>query len=165
LELLGAWPAPLAIFLRTPEGQMLNVETRGLIARALGLLGSACIVLGEIGKGEEVLRLGVQYAGDGPMAADIYFRLGSAMLGDGRAGESIGPLRRAANLGTPGDKVWPLLAQALAARGRFIAAYAATLEARAAGATMEAVASVVSNVREVLGPAFAQFEQQTERRA
>ena len=24
LELLGAWPAPLAIFLRTPDGQMLN---------------------------------------------------------------------------------------------------------------------------------------------
>jgi hypothetical protein len=94
LELLGAWPAPLAIFLRTPEGQMLNVETRGLIARALGLLGSACIVLGEIGKGEEVLRLGVQYAGDGPMASDVYFRLGSAMLGDGRAGEAIGPATR-----------------------------------------------------------------------
>src|SRR6187402_1808333 len=164
LELLGAWPAPLAIFLRTPEGQMLNVETRGLIARALGLLGSACIVLGEIGKGEEVLRLGVQYAGDGPQAPDIYFRLGSAMLSDGRAGEAIGPLRRAANLGAPGDKVWPLLAQALAARGRFIAAYAATLEARAAGASAEAVAQVIENVSEALGGALGKFQQQTERR-
>jgi hypothetical protein len=164
LELLGAWPAPLAIFLRTPEGQMLNVETRGLIARALGLLGSACIVLGEIGKGEEVLRLGVQYAGDGPAASDIYFRLGSAMLGDGRAGEAIGPLRRAANLGTPGDKVWPLLAQALASRGRFIAAYSATLEARAAGAPAEAVAQVTEQVREVLGPALIKFQELTERR-
>ena len=164
LELLGAWPAPLAIFLRTPEGQMLNVETRGLIARALGLLGSACIVLGEIGKGEEVLRLGVQYAGDGPMASDIYYRLGAAMLCDGRAGESIGPLRRAANRGAPGDKVWPLLAQALIARGRFIAAYAATLEARSAGASAEAVASVLETVREVLGPAFGKFQQLTERR-
>jgi len=28
LELLGAWPAPLAIFLRTPDGQMLNADTR-----------------------------------------------------------------------------------------------------------------------------------------
>jgi hypothetical protein len=165
LELLGAWPAPLAIFLRTPEGQMLNVETRGLIARALGLLGSACIVLGEIGKGEEVLRLGVQYAGDGPMASDVYFRLGSAMLSDGRAGESIGPLRRAANLGSQGDKVWPLLAQALLARGRFMAAYAATLEARSAGASAEAVAQVTEAVREVLGPALGRFQQQTERRS
>jgi hypothetical protein len=165
LELLGAWPAPLAIFLRTPEGQMLNVETRGLIARALGLLGSACIVLGEIGKGEEVLRLGVQYAGDGPMASDVYFRLGSAMLGDGRAGEAIGPLRRAANLGAPGDKVWPLLAQALLARGRLIAAYAATLEARSAGAPADAVAQVAHSVREALGPAFSKFEKQVEQRA
>jgi hypothetical protein len=60
LELLGAWPAPLAIFLRTPEGQLLNQETRALIARGLGLLGSACISLGETGKGEEVLRLLLQ---------------------------------------------------------------------------------------------------------
>ena len=29
LELLGSWPAPLAIFLRTPEGQLLTPETRG----------------------------------------------------------------------------------------------------------------------------------------
>jgi hypothetical protein len=63
LELLGAWPAPLAIFLRTPEGQTLSPDTRSLIARALGLLGSACVSLGEVGKGEEVLRLAVQYAG------------------------------------------------------------------------------------------------------
>ena len=144
---------------------MLNVETRGLIARALGLLGSACIVLGEIGKGEEVLRLGVQYAGDGPAASDIYFRLGGAMLGDGRAGEAIGPLRRAANLGAPGDKVWPLLAQALLARGRLIAAYAATLEARSAGAPAETVASVTDSVREALGSAFGKLEQQLALRA
>src|SRR4051794_32141437 len=39
LQLLGAWPAPLAIFLRTPEGQMLAVEPRALIAKGLGLLG------------------------------------------------------------------------------------------------------------------------------
>jgi hypothetical protein len=165
LELLGAWPAPLAIFLRTPEGQMLNVETRGLIARALGLLGSACIVLGEMGKGEEVLRLGVQYAGDGPVASDIYFRLGAAMLHDGRAGESIGPLRRAANLGAPGEKVWPMLAQALLIRGRLLAAYGAALEGLAAGATPEAVAAVTDSVREALGPIFEKFERLAERHA
>src|SRR5688572_24204247 len=68
LELLGAWPAPLAIFLRTPEGQMLNPETRAVIARALALLGGGCIALGEVGKGEEILRLGIQYAADGVAA-------------------------------------------------------------------------------------------------
>jgi Flp pilus assembly protein TadD len=98
------------------------------------------------------------------MASDVYFRLGAAMLSDGRAGEAIGPLRRAANLGAPGDKVWPMLAQALAIRGRFMAAYAATLEARAAGATAEAVAHVTESVTQVLGPALAKLQHLTERR-
>src|SRR5687768_1907345 len=130
LELLGAWPAPLAIFLRTPEGQMLGAEARATIARALGLLGSSCIVLGETNKGEEVLRLAVQYAGDGPAAPDIYTRLGEAMIEDGRPGEAISPLRRAANLGADGRVIWPALAKAFLARGRYLAALAAVLEAR-----------------------------------
>jgi hypothetical protein len=154
LELLGAWPAPLAIFLRTPDGQMLNADTRALIAKALGLLGSACISLGEMGKGEEVLRLGVQYAGDGGAAPDIYFRLGEAMLGDSRPGEAIGPLRRAANLGAPGGQVWPLLAQAFLARSRYTAAYSAIVEAQAAGSAPEVLAGLLQQVETALGPPF-----------
>ncbi len=133
IELLGSWPAPLAIFLRTPEGQMLGGETKALISRGLGVLGSACITLGEVEKGEEVLRLAIQYAGDGPAAPEIYSRLGESMMHDERYGEAIGPLRRAANLGADGKRVWPLLADALAARRRFVAALGAVLEARAAG--------------------------------
>jgi hypothetical protein len=155
LELLGAWPAPLAIFLRTPDGQMLNPETRTLIAKALGYLGSACIALGEVGKGEEVLRLGVQYAGDGPAAGDLYFRLGEAMQSDGRPGEAIGPLRRAANLGAPGDRVWPILAQALVARGRYLAALGAVLEGRSAGAAPGALEPILGAVEGGLGSHFA----------
>jgi hypothetical protein len=152
LELLGAWPAPLAIFLRTPEGQTLPPETRALIARALGLLGSGCVLLGEVGKGEEVLRLAVQYAGDGSAAADVYLRLGDAMLADARAGEAIGPLRRAANLGAPGERVWPSLAQAFVQRGRYVAAYASVLEGRAAGAPDQLLEGVLRQVRAALGP-------------
>jgi hypothetical protein len=151
LELLGAWPAPLAIFLRTPEGQMLNADTRSLIARALGLLGGACIALGEPGKGEEVLRLGIQYAGDGSAAPDIYFRLGAAMLADSRPGEAIGPLRRAANLGAPGDRVWPLLARAFAARARFAAAAGAIFEAEAAGAAPEGLVEIRAFIETEVG--------------
>jgi hypothetical protein len=162
LELLGAWPAPLAIFLRTPDGQMLNADTRALIARALGLLGSACIALGEMGKGEEVLRLGVQYAGDGNAASDIYFRLGEAMLGDARPGEAIGPLRRAANLGAPGERVWPMLAQALLARSRYVAAFSAVLEAKAAGATQQALAPLLEQVEAALGPPFRTWRNAME---
>ena len=99
IQLLGAWPAPLAIFLRTPEGQMLTPDARSLIAKGLGLLGTACVKLGEQQQGEEVMRLAVQYAQDGAAASDIFRRLGEAMLEDGRAGEAVGPARRAANLG------------------------------------------------------------------
>jgi hypothetical protein len=165
LELLGAWPAPLAIFLRTPDGQMLNNETRALIAKALGLLGSACISLGEMGKGEEVLRLGVQYAGDGSAAADIYLRLGEAMLWDSRPGESIAPLRRAANLGAAGDRVWPLLAQAFLARSRYVAAYSAIVEAREAGATPDSVSAVLEQLEAALGPSFRLWQKALENPA
>src|SRR5688572_6527382 len=151
LELLGAWPAPLAIFLRTPEGQLLNQETRALIARGLGLLGSACISLGENGKGEEVLRLAVQYAGEGSAAPDIFVRLGTAMMDDGRPGEAISPLRRAANLGADGALVWPLLARAFADRGRLLAAFGAVLEARAAGVTDQAMTPLVQRIEQRLG--------------
>lgn len=159
LELLGAWPAPLAIFLRTPDGQMLNADTRALIAKALGLLGSACISLGEMGKGEEVLRLGVQYAGDGAAASDIYLRLGEAMLWDSRAGESIGPLRRAANLGAPAARVWPLLAQAFIARSRYTAAYSAVVEAQVAGVSQESLTTVIEQLEAALGTAFQAWKK------
>jgi hypothetical protein len=151
LELLGAWPAPLAILLRTPEGQQLNPDSRALIARGLGLLGSACIALEEVEKGEEVLRLAVQYAGDGTAAADIFTRLGQSMLGDARPGEAIAPLRRAANLGADGAKVWPMLAHALLARGYCLAALGAIMEAREAGANGDALTSAQETIERRLG--------------
>lgn len=159
LELLGAWPAPLAIFLRTPEGQMLGAEPRATIARALGLLGSSCIALGETSKGEEVLRLAVQYAGDGPAAPDIYTRLGAAMIDDGRPGEAISPLRRAANLGADGKVIWPALARAFLARGRYLASLAALIEAREAGASGDELAGVARQVRERLDPALGRWQE------
>lgn len=162
LELLGTWPAPLAIFLRTPEGQMLNPEARTLIARGLGLLGSACIALEEIEKGEEVLRLAVQYAGDGPAAAEIYVRLGQSMMGDHRPGEAIAPLRRAANLGADGKLVWPLLANALIARGRYVAALGALLEGEAAGLPRGVTNGTLKKIEEKLGKSLTAWRELVE---
>src|SRR6185312_17012605 len=124
IALLGTWPAPLAIFLRTPEGQMLAPEARGLIAKGLGLLGSACVHLGEIEQAEEVFRIGIQYAQEGVAAADLFRRLGDALLQSGRAGEAVGPLRRASAFGAPATDILPLLGKALLARKRYVAAYA-----------------------------------------
>ncbi len=146
IQLLGAWPAPLAIFLRTPEGQMLTPDARSLIAKGLGLLGTACVKLGEEQQGEEVMRLAVQYAQDGAAAAEIFRRLGEAQLEDGRPGEAVGPLRRAANLGASPKVIWPLLARAFARRRRFVAALACVREARMVGVSD---ADMVEEIREI----------------
>jgi hypothetical protein len=159
LELLGAWPAPLAIFLRTPEGQLLNQETRSTIARGLGLLGSACIALDEVDKGEEVLRLAVQYAGDGASAGEIFLRLGGAMHSDARPGEAIAPLRRAIILGAEPRQAWPMLADALLSRNRCVAALAAVLEARSRGVDDPQLDHVFRTARERLGGAAAAWEK------
>lgn len=154
IALLGTWPAPLAIFLRTPEGQMLSPDARALIAKGLGLLGTACVRLGEQQQGEEVMRLAVQYAQDGAAAADIFLRLGESVLADGRAGEAIAPLRRAANLGAQPKVVWPLLARAFVERGRFVAALACIREARAAGVADADMMEAIREVEAKLGPAL-----------
>src|SRR5688500_6201790 len=169
IELLGSWPAPLAIFLRTPEGQSLPADARSSIARGLSLLGTACVSLGDVGKGEEVLRLAVQYAADGPATPDCFFRLADALMGDRRPGEAIGALRRAANLGTPGMKVWPLLAEAFCQRGRWLAALGATIEAKAAGVPAELLQDTLDQVEVGLGsklaPLLASLEKPAEARS
>ena len=157
LELLGSWPAPLAIFLRTPEGQSLTPDVRATIAKGLALLGSACLELGEVEKGEEILRLAIQYAGDHAVAADVYLRLGRSMFRQGRTGEAIGPLRRALQLGAPGAELWPVVAQAFATRGRHLAALAALIEARNAGVPEADLSALGTRLERVLGPALSEW--------
>jgi hypothetical protein len=154
VALLGPWPAPLAIFLRTPEGQMLTTDARALIAKGLGLLGTACVKLGEEQQGEEVMRLAVQYAQDGAAAADIFRRLGEAQLENGRSGEAIGPLRRAANLGAPPKQIWPLLAKAFIKRKRYVAALACVREARGVGVTDGEMTEQIREIELNLGTAL-----------
>ena len=43
-----------------PKGQMLGADARSLIAKGLGLLGSACVHLGEVEQAEEVFRIGIR---------------------------------------------------------------------------------------------------------
>src|SRR5215472_3859993 len=121
VQLLGAWPAPLAIFLRTPEGQMLAADARTLIAKGLGLLGTACVQLGEVEQAEEVFRIGIQYAQEGVAAADLFRRLGEALLQSERPGEAIAPLRRALAFGGSPREVMPPLARAFLKRKKWVA--------------------------------------------
>jgi hypothetical protein len=133
VQLLGSWPAPLAIFLRTPEGQALTGDARSLISKGLGLLGSACVEVGELEQAEEVFRIGIQYAMEGVAAADLFLRLGLALLQSQRPGEAIGPLRRALAFGGPAASVLPPLARAFLMRKRWVAAYACLRGALEAG--------------------------------
>lgn len=153
-QLLGSWPAPLAIFLRTPEGQALAPEATALIAKGLKLLGTAAMKLGDMGRAEEVFRLGVQYAGDRPIAADIFIMLGEGFLTNQRPGEAIAPLRRAAALGAPGAQVKPLLARAFLRRSRYVAAFSCVREAMDAGVSQGELADELRQIEKALGPAL-----------
>jgi tetratricopeptide (TPR) repeat protein len=148
VQLLGSWPAPLAIFLRTPEGQLLTPDARALIAKGLGLLGSACVQLGQHEQAEEVLRIGIQYAQEGVVAADLFRRLGEALLQNGRPGEAIAPLRRSLAFGGLPAEVMPALARAFLKRRKWVAAYACLRDALKSGV---AERDLVDELREVEG--------------
>ncbi len=133
VQLLGSWPMPLAIYWRTPEGQMLPEAARQRIAEGLGLLGTACGKLGDDAQGEEVLRLAVQYAQDGSAASKTFLRLGRMFMESSRCGEAIGPLRRAKALGADQQEVLPALASAFLRCEHHVSAFACLLEAEQAG--------------------------------
>ncbi|HEY6461177.1 MAG TPA: hypothetical protein VIY73_13525 [Polyangiaceae bacterium] len=154
VQLLGTWPAPLAIFLRTPEGQLLTQDARALIAKGLGLLGSACVHLGEIEQAEEVFRIGIQYAQEGMAAADLFRRLGEALLQNDRPGEAIGPLRRSLAFGGSPADVMPPLARAFLRRRRWVAAYACLRDALEAGVGERDLADELRQVEGALGVAL-----------
>jgi hypothetical protein len=60
ISLLGSWPGPLSMFMRTPRGQALGPRERATLTRALELLGVAYIGKGQVDWAEDVLRLGIQ---------------------------------------------------------------------------------------------------------
>lgn len=136
---------------------MLAPEARSLIAKGLGLLGTACVEIGEPQQGEEVLRLGIQYAQDGPVASDLFRRLGQALLTTDRFGEAIGPLRRAISLGASPKAVWPLLAKAFVKRERFLAALACVREARSAGVEEPELVAELTRIEEKLGSSLTKW--------
>lgn len=151
-ELLGGWPGPLSLLLRTAEGQGLAPDVRATLAEALGILGSAYADLGRYDWAQEVLRLGIQWAQDRlDVAADLFLRLGQAHVAEGRHGEAIGLLRRSLALGGPRLELLPLLARSFLERGRHVAALLCADEALAAGAATEAVSDIRKAALEVLG--------------
>lgn len=156
--LLGSWPAPLAIFLRTPEGQMLTGDARHLIAKGLALLGTAYVNLGDMEQAEEVFRIGIQYAQEGVGAGDLFRRLGEAFLKNDRAGEAIGVLRRALASGAEAREALPLLVRAFVDRKKYVAAFACIRQALEAGVPEKELAQELRLVEGMLGASVTRWK-------
>jgi hypothetical protein len=84
-------------------------------------------------------------------AADLFRRLGEALLKSGRAGEAIGPLRRALAFGGVPADVMPPLARALAKRNRWVASYACLRDALEAGVSERELADDLRAAEAALG--------------
>lgn len=157
IELLGAWPGPLSLLLRTSEGQSLGVDSKATLGRALGLLGSAYVSRGRFEWAEEVLRLGIQWAQDGPAAGDVFRRLAEACVARDRHGEAIGLFRRALSLGAAARDVLPTLARCYAERGRWVAALVCADEALALGVAEPELEALRAEGHLKLGAPWSKF--------
>jgi len=159
IDLLGAWPGPLSLLLRTTEGQQLTPDVKATLARALGYLGTAYVHRGRFDWAEEVMRLGIQWGQDGPAAGERFRRLGESCVARGRQGEAIGLLRRALALGAPRRDVLPTLAQCYADRGRWVASAVCAEESVALGADREEMEDIRDRAAGILGDAWTRFRE------
>ena len=159
IALLGAWPGPLSMFLRTPQGQALGPAERGKLVRALSALGEAYLRKRQGEWAEDVLRLGIQFGQELPASAPLFSLLGQVRLEGGRYGEAIGLLRRALALGVDRRVSMPALAQCFVERGRYVAAMACLDEAIEAGVDPKELGALRERVDRALGPAAKRLSE------
>ena len=157
VAMLTPWLNPISMLLRTGEADELHEEVRGRLSESLDLLGTAYANLGDLDAANEVLRLGVQWAGDSSKAGDLFMALGRASVASGKHGEAIGLLRRAIRLGVAEREILPLLARSLSARDQQLAAVVCIDRARNAGADAGELAELRSELEAGLGEAWPRF--------
>lgn len=163
VEILGAWPGPLSLLLRTAEGQQLTPDVRATLARALGLLGTAYVHTQRYDWAEEVMRLGVQWGQDGPAAGDLFRRLGESCVIRGRFGEAIGLLRRSLSLGVPEAQVLPDLAKAYVDRGKWVAGAACARRVLLMDPSNQDMKTLLVQAQNKMGAPWLRFQQQTAK--
>ncbi len=157
VQLLGPWPSPLSLLLRTAEGQSLAPEVRATLARSLALLGTAYAETDRHEWAEDVMRLGIQWGQDGPAAGDLFRRLGQSYVERGRSGQAIGFLRRAIALGARERDTLPLLARCFVDRGWMLAAAVVCDQASAVGVPDEELVEARTKALETLGEPWKKF--------
>jgi tetratricopeptide (TPR) repeat protein len=162
IALLGAWPGPLSMFLRSPQGAALGQTERGKLVRALGALGEAYLHTQQADWAEDVLRLGIQFGQELDTSARLFGLLGRTRVELGRPGEAIGLLRRALDLGADPVELLPDLARCFAERKRYVAAAACLDEAERAGVEPDTLAPLRGQVAEALGPAYGRYRSWME---
>jgi tetratricopeptide (TPR) repeat protein len=158
IAMLSPWLTPISMLLRTGEAAELGEEVHGRLSAGLDLLGSAYSGLGDYDAANEVLRLGIQWAGDSNKAGDLYLALGRASVSAAKHGEAIGLLRRALTLGADESQALPLLAQSLCARDQSVAAMVCVERARRAGADHSDLQNVEKELRGRLGKTWSSLE-------
>lgn len=142
ITLLSPWLGPISMLLRTGESEGLDQPTHSALSTGLGLLGKAYSQIGNHELADEVLRLGVQWAGDTGESAELFLHLGESSANRARFGEAIGFLRRAIRLGINPKAALPALAQCFSAREQYVAAMVCAERAVEAGATVGSVTRV-----------------------
>ena len=157
VAMLTPWLNPISMLLRTGEADELHEEVRGRLSESLDLLGTAYANMGDLDAANEVLRLGVQWAGDSSKAGDLFLALGRASVASEKHGEAIGLLRRAIRLGVDEGEILPLLARSLSARDQRLAAMVCIDRARTAGAHDADLAALNSRLEEEIGAAWPRF--------
>jgi tetratricopeptide (TPR) repeat protein len=158
IAMLNPWLNPISTLLRTGEAEALAEEAHGRLSASLDLLGTAYANLGELDAANEVLRLGIQWAGESSKAAGLYLALGRASVSGEKHGEAIGLLRRAIRLGAEERDALPLLALSLSARDQSLAAMVCNERARTLGANTDELALVETALRGRLGEAWPRFQ-------
>lgn len=159
VNMIGGWPGPLSLFLRTREGQNLDTSNRARIGRALRLLACAYRALGRSAWAEELYRLGLQFIAEGSEGSELFRDLGAAMMEEHRFGEAIGPLRRALNLGASIADIGPNLGLAFLRQRRCVAAIAVLEQAREAGGDEDKILSSIRLAMAILGDDAEQWRK------
>ena len=157
IALLGAWPGPLSMFLRTAQGQSLGTPERTKLVRALGALGDAYIEKGQGDWAEDVLRLGIQFGQEMAVAGSLFGLLGKTRARMDRHGEAIGLYRRALSLGADPAAFLPGLAESFTERGRYVAALGCLLEAASSGVSEARLQPLRERVEGALGEPYPRF--------
>jgi tetratricopeptide (TPR) repeat protein len=158
VAMLNPWLTPISMLVRTGEAKELGADIHGRLSVGLDLLGTAYANLGDLDAANEVLRLGVQWAGESDKAGDLFLALGRALVASEKHGEAIGLLRRALRLGVEERQALPLLVRSLAARDQSLASMVCATRARDVGADLAALESSLVELKARLGDAWLRFE-------